>query len=186
MQGAHALASVATGRSHSLGASGLLIGQLLSERLPLDERGVGPEVFEVVEGAALGGEDVQHGVAVVLENPSFGSAAFDTDARTAAVLLHQQLDLFRDGSHLACAGRGGHDKEIGDRRDWDQIEHDGLFALEVFAGLSGEAGQFAAGLLAFGQSRCGRFVAGRGGDGDVSENSLSNKERIQNRTGQLC
>ena len=107
-------------------------------------------MFEVVECAALGRENVQDDVAVVLENPSFGSAAFDTDAGTAAAFLHQELDVFGDGAHLASAGRGGHDKEIGDRRDRRQIEYDGLFALEVFAGLRGEAGQFAAGLLALG------------------------------------
>ena len=138
------------GQSHSLGASGLFFGQLLGERFPFDERGVGPEMFEVVECAALGREDVQHDVAVVLENPSLGSAAFDTDAGTAAALLHHELDVFGDGAHLASAGCGGHDKEVGDRRNRRQIEYDGLFALEVFAGLRGEAGQLAAGLLALG------------------------------------
>ena len=173
-------------RQASCQASGLFLGQLLGERLPIDERCIGPEMFQVVECAAFGREDVQHDVAVVLENPSFGSAAFDTDTRTAAAFLHHELDVFGDGAHLATAGRGGHDKEIGDWRDRREIEHDSLFAFEVFAGLCGETGQLAAGLLALGQGRCGGFGAGRGGDGDVSENSEPNKGHNQNRTGQPC
>lgn len=142
-------------------------GQLLGERLPIDLWGVGPEVFEVVEFAAFGGEDVQDDVAVVLQNPRFRITAFDTDTRAAAAFLHQLLDLFGDGTHLTSAGRGRDDEKIHDWSDLSHIEDEGVFALEICAGLRGQTSKFTTGLLTFGKCGCGRFRAS--GDGDVSE-----------------
>lgn len=126
-------------------------------------------MFEVVEFTTFAREDVQDDVAVILQNPSFRLAAFDTDARTAPSLLHQLLDFFGDGSHLTAAGGGGDDEEVHDRRDRSHVEDEGVLALEVGAGLRGQASKLAAGLLTFGQLGCGRFGVRGSSDGSVSE-----------------
>lgn len=91
-------------------------GLLFGDEFPIDLGGVGPEVFEVVEVSAFGREDVQDDVAVVLQNPGPGLAAFNADARAVTARFHQLLDFFGDGSHLASAGGGRDDKKIHDRR----------------------------------------------------------------------
>lgn len=141
---------------------------------------MGPEVFEVVKFAALGRENVQDDVAVVLQNPSFGIATFDADPWTTASFLHQLLDLLGDGTHLASAGRSRDHKEIHDGRDLSHIEDEGVFALEIGAGLRGQAGEFAAGLLTLGNSGFARFGTNGGGDGITP--SLRGSKKIQKRT----
>ena len=121
---------------------------------------------------------MQDNVAVVLQNPGFGFAAFDTNPRTAAPFLHQLFDFFGDGSHLSTARGRRDDEEIRDGRDRSQIENEGVFALQFCAGLCGQTGEFAAGLLTFGECRCGGFRASS--DGDVSE-SLRLNGKVQKR-----
>lgn len=148
------------------------VGQLLGEWLPIDLWCVAPEMFEVVEFASFRREDVQDDVTVVLQNPCFRITTFDTDSRAAAPFLHQLLDLFGDGPHLASTGRRRDHKKIHDRRDLSHVEDKGVFALEVCAGLRGQAGQFATGLLTFGE--CGSSGFRASGDGNVSESSRLN------------
>lgn len=133
-------------------------------------------MFEVVEIAAFGREDVQDDVAVVLQNPRFGITAFDADTRAAAAFLHQLLNLFGDGTHLAPTGCSRDDEEIDDWRDLSQVEDQGVFALEVCTGLRGQTGKFATGLLTIGECGGGGFCTS--GDGDVSE---SQQERFNKR-----
>ena len=124
---------------------------------------------------------MQDDVAVVLQNPRFGISAFDTDAWAAAAFLHQLLDLFGDGTHLSSAGRGRDDEKIDDRRDLSHVEDEGVLAFEIRAGLRGYAGQFATGLLTFGECGCRGFRASS--DGDVSESSRLNR-KLKKETGQ--
>lgn len=124
--------------------------ELLRDGLPVRHRSVTPEVFEVVEFAAFAGEDMQDDVAIVLQNPSFRLATFDTDARAAASFFHQLLDFLGDGSHLTATRGGGDDEEVYNRRDRSHVENKCVLALEVGAGLRRQAGEFTAGLLTFG------------------------------------
>ncbi len=133
-------------------------------------------MFEVVELSAFTGKDVQNDVAVVLQNPRFRLAAFDADARAAASFLHQLFDFLGNRSHLAAAVGGRDDEEIHDRRDGSHVENERVLALEVRAGLRGQAGEFTTGLLALGQGGAVCFGTSGGSDGNVSESSELNEK----------
>lgn len=110
---------------------------------------------------------MQDDVTVILQNPRFRLPPFDSDARSAAMSLHQLFHFFGDRSHLT-ATRGCRDnEEIRDRSDRNHLKDEGIFPFEVRAGLRGQAGEFTAGLLTLCERGIRRFRTSS--DGNVSK-----------------
>ena len=107
--------------------------------LPVHTRGIGPEVFEIVELARLGTEDMQDDVAEVMQNPTRILLALDTKGARPG-RAHHTIDLFRNGAHLPTAGAGGDHEIIDDGGDFSQVEDESLFPAGVFSGLGTQTG----------------------------------------------
>lgn len=86
-------------------------------------RGVAPEVFEVVQGAGLGGEHVQNNVTVVLDDPAALVVTLTSPASRAA-LFQDTIHLVRDGVNLPAVGAGRDHEVIANGRNAGEIEHE--------------------------------------------------------------
>ena len=82
-------------------------------RLPVQLGGVPPETLEVVQLAGIIGEDVQHYVAIVTQDP-IAVLAFDV-AAIRMILLHQDPDFLGNGVGLPLVVRGGDDEVVEQR-----------------------------------------------------------------------
>ena len=120
--------------------SGLGFGRLAEDGLPVDDLGIGPQAFEIVRGPRLGREDVQHDVAVVLQNPVADAVALETETLRSE-FVHHAVDLLGDGVHLSPAVAAADHEEVDDGRDAGEIEHADVLAAVVVGDLCAPAGK---------------------------------------------
>src|SRR5262249_14137895 len=99
-----------------------------SARIPIEPRGIGPQLLEPVIGSSIRIEQVDYQIAVVLYDPLAGIVAFDTQA-TFAFTGEHVVDFFGDGMNLPAALARCNYEEIIKRCDWPHVEY------EHFAGL---------------------------------------------------
>ncbi len=133
-------------------------GPTASDPLPVDAPGVGPEVLdgEILPGRGI--EDVDHHVAVVLDDPLTGCVAFDRKA-LVALSVHGRVDLFGDGVDLPAAVAGGQDEEIVKGSEAAHVEDDDVprFVVGRYASTVAGSLERGNGLQQLGRSfRCGR------------------------------
>jgi hypothetical protein len=93
------------------------------------------QALEAVEGALLGGEDVDDEVDVVHQDPLALAAAFDGVGVDAEVALEADLDLVGDGDVLALVGAVADEEVVGEAAlGGVEGEDADVFGLLVFAG----------------------------------------------------
>jgi hypothetical protein len=94
-----------------------------------------PELFQLIEFALAGREDVHHGSDVIQQHPAgFGCTVA---AARLDIASHERVffDTVGDGLQLPFAGAGAYDEVVYVGRQLAQIEQDNLFALFVLNGV---------------------------------------------------
>ena len=123
--------SLLSRREGLLGERGGQLGQL---------NGAGrlAQTLDVVEGAAIAQEDVDHEIDVVHQDPLAGAAALNRVGIGAEVALEAQLNFVGDSLGLAVVGRAGDEEKIRKGRVCRiQLENSCVFALLLVAGRYG-------------------------------------------------
>jgi len=108
--------------------------------LPVDGLGASPELFEGVVVAGFIVEEMDHDVAVVLQDPSAGGVAFDADALFAELIGERAIDFFGYGVQLAAAGARGDEEEIEDGGELAKIEQDDVLPAVIVSNPGGGQG----------------------------------------------
>ena len=129
-----------------------------ASRLPVDALGAGPKLFQRVVLTSFVVEQVNHKVAVVLENPSAGGVAFHADDFLVELILEGVFDFVGDGVQLPAAGAGNQQEEIENRGHFAEIEQGDFLAAIVVGDLRGSQRNLQTAL----RSRLGRGKAGSG------------------------
>src|ERR1700730_15366680 len=101
-----------------------------STALPIQARGIQPQILERIEGAGLRIEEMDDDVAVVLHHPFAGFIALDAEA-LLSLGSQRRIDLFGDGMNLSSAGRRGDDEEVVERCDSPHVEDEDVACLVV-------------------------------------------------------
>lgn len=138
------------------------------ERLPIDDFGVGPQAFQVVQVACFGQEGMHDDVAPVLQDPRTLFVAFCRRGLVSAG-FHLNPYFVSQGVHLTSARARGDHKKVHDGRHASQIEDDGIFTAEFFAKFGDLTGVFQAAL----QPGLGGGIGDDGGNGDAPRGNLT-------------
>src|SRR5437588_725894 len=94
---------------------------------------VTPQPLEVVVGSRFWRKDVNQVVAIIRQHPFGILVSLDAD-RALAGFLQLCTDLFADGLNLSRIGARADDEEVGEGRDFTQIEDDYILGLFGFSG----------------------------------------------------
>lgn len=121
-----------------------LAGRFIADRCGLRDRvgqghatGIRPESFQVPELASLRIEQVHDRITVVEHDPTTFLIALTTTLEITVLLLEHQFDLISHGMNLTSAGARRDHKEIKNRRQLPQVEHDEVSASRFGCDASG-------------------------------------------------
>jgi hypothetical protein len=106
------------------------------------QRGVAPEIFEVVEFAHVAAHDVDDHVEIIQDHPGGVDGAVGS-ARALVVLFFEiLLDFIDNGAEVRLAGAGADNEVISDAGDLAEVEDDNVFCLFVVRQFAAEQSQF--------------------------------------------
>jgi len=91
---------------------------------PINAFGASPELLQRVIAAGLVVEEVNHQIAVILQDPGAGSVAFDADPLFAELLGERVVDFFGDSVELPATGPSGDQEEIEDGGQLAKVQKD--------------------------------------------------------------
>ena len=115
---------------HELRKRGTSAAAAPSTCLPSRRLWLRPHLFQLIEGAHLGPEDVDDHVACVDQHPVAMRHAFDADLADAGLV--QVFDhAIGDRAHLPAGSSGGYDDEVGERTLAAEIDGDGILGLHI-------------------------------------------------------
>jgi hypothetical protein len=110
--------------------------------------GGGPEVFEGVEVARFGVEQMDHHGTVVEQDPTTLAVALNAEALIAEIGLQRAVDFLADRMELSPAVAGDEDEVVELRRDATHVEKDDVRAAVVVGGARGGESELQAALAA--------------------------------------
>ena len=109
-------------------------------QLELQPRGIAPEVFQAVEGALFGVEDVHDYVGIVRHDPFTDGEAIHGEGLDPVILLQRVAQLAGDGFQVRLGGAGAKDEEIRETDDATEINGDDVLGFFFRDEVGAEAG----------------------------------------------